>query len=499
MTSQASQQSLVIKFLKELGKHKITKLLLRLIILSLVSGGAYAVYHQTIVMPRQEAKHQAQTVAVERLSLPITIAANGTVQPEKSINVSPKTAGVLKSLLVKEGDRVKQGQILAYMDDSNLQGQLIEAQGRLAAAQANLQQSLAGNRPEDIAQTQEQLTEVQANLQKLLAGNRPEDIAQAQARLNNALAQLQQAEDDFRRNQELANAGAISLQSLNQARTTRDSAQAQVMEVQQALALAQAGPRSEEVAQARAQVRQKQQALALAQAGPRSEEVAQARAQVTQAQGAVQTIQAQINDTVIRAAFDGAIARKFADPGAFVTPTTAGSSVSSATSSSIMSLVANNQVVAYVAESNISQIRLGQEVILQADAYPRKTFAGQVTQIATQSITQQNVTSFEVKIVLLSDAQQLLRSGMNVNVEFKVGELKNALVVPTVAIVRQENNTGVFVTQGNRTLFTPIVTGVTANHKTEVLSGLKGEERIFVSFPKGFRPQSMVPTLGRGS
>jgi len=484
-----------INFIKDFGKNRITKSLLGLFVLSLAIGGAYAVYRQTILIPRQEAKRQAQTVPVERRSLPVTVSANGTVQPERSINLSPKTAGVLKSLLVQEGDRVKQGQILAYMDESNLRGQLTQAQGQLAAAEANLQKLRAGNRPEEIAQAQGQLAEAQANLQKLRAGNRPEEIAQAQARLRNTQASLRQAEDDLRRNQELANAGAISLQTLNNARTTRDSAQAQMMEAQQALALAQAGSRQEDIAQAQAQVKQRQEALALAQAGSRSEDIAQARAQVMQAQGAVQNIQAQINDTVIRAPFDGVVTKKYADPGAFVTPTTAGSAVSSATSSSILALASTNQVVADVAETNIPKLRLGQEVTIQADAYLGKTFKGKVAQIAAQSIVEQNVTSFEVKVAILSDPQQLLRSGMNVDVEFKVGQLDNALVVPTVAIVRQQNGTGVFVAGENgRPLFTPIVTGVTVDDKTAVQSGLTGTERVLVSLPKAPRPQSGAPS-----
>jgi HlyD family secretion protein len=61
--------------------------------------------------------------------------------------------------------------------------------------------------------------------------------------------------------------------------------------------------------------------LALSQAGARSEEIAIARAQVLSAKGSLQTIQALINDTKIRAPFSGTVTRKYADPGAFVTPT----------------------------------------------------------------------------------------------------------------------------------------------------------------------------------
>jgi multidrug resistance efflux pump len=79
--------------------------------------------------------------------------------------------------------------------------------------------------------------------------------------------------NDFRRNQELYNAGAIALQIVNQKRADRDSAQAQVNEAQQALALQKAGSRPEDISQARAVVKQRQEALALLQAGSRREDI----------------------------------------------------------------------------------------------------------------------------------------------------------------------------------------------------------------------------------
>ncbi|BAY15319.1 RND family efflux transporter MFP subunit [Nostoc sp. HK-01] len=474
-----------------------------LLILGLLGGIGYGIYYRVAVMPRQEARQKTLTQSVERQNLAIAVSANGTVKPERSINVSPKNSGVLKTLLVKEGDFVKKGQILAYMDDSNLRGNLTQAQGQLAQAEANLQKAQAGNRPQDIAQAQAQLAQAEANLQKVEAGNRPQDIAQAQARLRSAQATLVQAEDDLRRNQQLYNSGAISLQTVIQKRSARDSAQAQVNEAQQALALQQAGSRSEDIQQARATVKQQQEAVALLKAGTRQEDIEVARAQVTSARGSLQNIQAQINDTIIRAPFDGLVTQKFSDPGAFVTPTTSGSAVSSATSSSILALASTNQVVANLSESNIAKIRIGQPVTIKADAYPGKVFEGKVSQIAAQATVEQNVTSFQVK-ASLSDPQNLLRSGMNVDMEFQVGEVENALVVPTAAVVRRERATGVYVLGADeQPTFTRIETGVTVNNFTEVKSGLTGDEKVLLSFPPGSRPQStprggVFPGLGGG-
>ena len=241
---------------------------------------------------------------------------------------------------------------------------------------------------------------------------------------------------------------------------------------------------------AQAQVEQSQQALNLLNAGSRPEDIAQARAQVMAAQGTVSIAQRNIDDTVIRAPFAGIVARKYADPGAFVTPTTAGSAVTSATSSSILALASTNEIVAQVAEASIAQIRVGQVAMIKVDAYAGKTFEGKVTQVATQSLVQQNVTSFEVKVAV-TDSQKLLHQGMNVAIDFRAGELNQVLIVPTASIVQQNAVQGVFVAKtGGDSVFTPIVVGTTINDKTEVKSGLMGNEQVLLSFPAGTRKAS---------
>jgi HlyD family secretion protein len=421
---------------------RFPKWLIGLVTLFAVMGAGYFAYRQFVLLPQQQAKNKVQTAPVERSNLTITITANGTVQPERSVNVSPKTAGILKQLLVQEGDAVEQGQILAYMDDSNLQGQLRQAQGNLAAAEANRE--------------------------KISAGNRQQETAQAKAKVQDGQFVLRQAEADLERNRSLSQAGAISRQAFDVAVTARDRAQAQVT--------------------------QAQEALDLSNAGARPEDIAEAQAKVVAVQGAMQTIQANLNDMVLRAPFSGIVSRKFADPGAFVTPTTAGSAVSSATSSSILALASTNQIITQVAEANIAQTRIGLAATIQVDAYPGETFTGKITQIATQSVVVQNVTSFEVK-ASVADPQRRLKSGMNVNVTFKAGELSNVLVVPTAAIVQQPNAQGVFVAKDKGDpVFVPITVGTTVNDKTEVKSGLTGNEQVLLSFPPGTRAVSGIIT-----
>ncbi|MEO1792818.1 MAG: biotin/lipoyl-binding protein, partial [Cyanobacteria bacterium J06629_19] len=286
-----------------------------LLLASLVTGGSYFAYRQIVLLPQTREQNQTQTVTVKTTTLPITVTANGTVEPEQLTNVSPKTSERLDAVTVSEGDAVEEGEIVAYMDASDLQGQLIQAQGELAAAEANRAM--------------------------LAAGNRPQEISQAEATLASAEANLNQAKDVLQRYETLHVRGAISAEETTGYRTARDTAQADVNSAQQA--------------------------LNLLRAGSRSEEIAQAEAQVLQAQGALTTIETQIEATVIRAPFSGVVTARYADPGDFVSPSTAASDTTSSSSSSILSLAFNYQVVANVAETDIAQIQAGQPASIRAD------------------------------------------------------------------------------------------------------------------------------------
>ena len=146
-TSLNFKKSVDVAKQKLQDRLKANKWLLWLLVAIPIAGGlSYIAYNQLVTAPQQRAQRKIQTAAVTRGNLAILVSANGTVQPESSVNVSPKTSGILRELLVKEGDFVKPGQIVAYMDNSNLQGQLLQSTGNLAAAQANLDKVIAGNR-----------------------------------------------------------------------------------------------------------------------------------------------------------------------------------------------------------------------------------------------------------------------------------------------------------------------------------------------------------------
>jgi HlyD family secretion protein len=361
------------------------------------------------------------------------------------VNISPKEPGRISRIYVDQGDVVQAGQLLARMDDSNLRGQLLSAQGSLAAAEAGLR--------------------------KMEAGSRPEEIRQARENLRDAEAQMIAIRSAYRSNQQLFEAGALG-------RVAFDASRSQYLSTQ------------DRISALRAQ-------LDLVEAGFRREDIEAARAQVMQARGALQTIRTQLEDTLIRAPFDGVIAQKYADVGAFVTPTTSASATSSATSSSIFALAGDLEGIANVSETDIGSIYRGQAVKLHVDAYPGRTFRGRVRLIAPESVVLQNVTSFQVRIRLEDPERGKLLSGMNFTAGFFVGRHPDALLIPTPAIVSQGQDTGVYVLgEGNRPQLRHIRVGTTVGTMSEVLSGLREGERIFITFP-GQRPPNDRPVSSR--
>jgi HlyD family secretion protein len=414
-------------------------LVLGLLVLSAGGVGSWLLWQQS-QKEAEQAVLQTQTAPVVRQDVTLKVSAAGTIKPITPINISPKQSGRVAKLYVDQGSRVKAGQILVRMDDTNFQGQLLQAQGSLAAAEANLR--------------------------KLQAGNRPQEVRQAEQNLKEAKAQFIASRSTYESNVQLSASGAISRNTLDSSRSAYEAAQARINALQQQ--------------------------LNLSRAGSRLEDVDAARAQVLQARGGLKTIQTQINDTVIRAPFSGIVTQKYADSGAFVTPTTSASATTSATSSSILALANDLEAVANVSESDVRNIYPGQPVELRVDAYPGRMFEGKVRLVAPESVVVQNVNSFQVRVRILDDAKNQLKSGMNLTANFLVGQRKGALLIPTPAVVSEAEGTGVYLTQGgsdkNKPVFRPIQVGATVGTQTEVLSGLTAKDRVFITSPGKRKP-----------
>ncbi|PZU97389.1 MAG: efflux transporter periplasmic adaptor subunit [Pseudanabaena sp.] len=415
------------------------------ILVIVLLGGGFVAF-RTLTGLSQGTKAKANTEVVESKSLSVKIKASGSVVPIQTVNLSPKQAGKLAELLVEQGDRVTRGQVVARMDNTNLIPQLFQAQASAAASEANLVKLRNGNRAEDIASAQAR-------------------VESARGRLEAARSRLALANSKTSRFRDLQTEGAISQDRLDELLTDDRSAQADLFSAQANLTEA---------------TRQFEQL----RNGTRFEDIAQAEAQLAQAVAAVRAVEVQIEDTIIRAPFAGIITQKYANVGAFVTPTTTASLTNSSTSTSIVAIANGLEIIAKVPEIDISQIKIGQEVEVVADAFPTEVFKGRVRLIAPEAIIEQNVTSFQVRISL-DTGKDKLQSGMNTDLRFIGQRIENALVVPTVAIVTQEGKVGLLIAdEKGQPKFQPVTIGTTVDDQTQILEGVKSGDRVFVQMPE---------------
>jgi HlyD family secretion protein len=283
----------------------------------------------------------------------------------RTVNMSFRVGGRLQALQVDEGDAVQKGQTLGEIDHAPYQNALMQANANVAAAQAKY----------DL----------------LLAGYRDEEIAQTAAAVRQAKAAYDYAQNFYQRQQGLWKSRTISANDLENARSSRDQAQATLKSAQDKLSQYHAGNRPQEIAQAKASLEQ-------------------AQAQLAQSQ-------LDLQDTTLLAPSDGTILTRAVEPGSMLN---AGSTVLT------LSLTRPVWVRAYVDESNLNRAKPGQELQLYTDGRPDKPYHGKIGFVSpTAEFTPKTVETPDLRTdlvyrlrIIVTDADDALRQGMPVTVKF---------------------------------------------------------------------------------
>ncbi len=197
----------------------------------------------------------------------------------------------------------------------------------------------------------------------------------------------------------------------------------------------------------------------------------------------VEQLEQESSEKTIRAPFAGTITARYAEPGSFVTPTTAASATAGATSASIVELSQGLEVRARVPESDIGRIVTSQNAEIRVDAFPDERFQATVNEIAPRAAKENNVTSFEVRLNFLNPPQKL-RIGMTADINFQTGRSAPKILVPTVAIVTENGKPGVLLVDVNqKPRFQPVELGNSSGDQTAILNGLESGTRVFINLP----------------
>lgn len=358
--------------------------------------------------------HQWQYASTHEETDNATVA--GHIHP-----VSSRVNGTVSEIEVNDNQLVKQGQLLVKLDPRDFEAKVLQAQAALEAAkrQANAAQAtipLAAETTQaktvqaqgDVTASVAAISTAQAAVEeaKTAIPSAQSAVAEAQAGIPVAQAQvaqaeatLQKAQTDYNRYATLYQQGAIARQQLDTAKAAYEVARAQKSAAQQGVQQAQArlAQAQQGVARAQSQLAQAQEGVASAQAkltaskgglqqatasGQQTQvnraQYAAAQSAIAQAEASLKDAQLQLSYANIFAPSSGRVGRKTIEVGQRVQP-----------GSPLMSIVESNYwITANFKETQLEEIKPGQEVEIKLDAFPHHVFKGRVDSISPASGSQ---------------------------------------------------------------------------------------------------------------
>ena len=218
-------------------------------------------------------------------------------------------------------------------------------------------------------------------------------------------------------------------------------------------------------------------------------EVSAAKAAVASTRANVAYAQVQVENTYIRAPFDGTVLTKNADVGEVVAPFASSASAKGAvvTLADMLSL----EVEADVSESNISQVRPGQSALITLDALPAKPYRGRVKKIVPTADRAKATVLTKIEFLSRDDA---VLPEMSAKVSFLSeegdtagGAVQTVIAAPARAVVEKKGRSVVFVVAQRQVSEVPVETGQRLGGMVEIRAGLQDGDIVVVDPPDGLR------------
>ncbi|HSX78336.1 MAG TPA: efflux RND transporter periplasmic adaptor subunit [Candidatus Saccharimonadia bacterium] len=423
---------------------RVKWVMLAAMVLGALLGVAYLLWYlanwaMEVEVQRVQATGQRTAEAVG-----VLLNATGYIVAAHKIQVAPKVNGRVAQVLVGKGQQVQHGQVLVRLEDDDYRAQLQQANGQLQTAQARLQEALHGARPEEIAQAQANVKEVRADLE-------------------NARIQLQ-------RTQQLIAKGLVAWVVTDDAQARYNSLTAR----EQAL----------------------EKAYTLVRLGPRQEQIDSLRGQVEQARGQVAYWETQLQNTMIQAPVAGTILERNVERGEFVTTGFVGERGAKGYVVSLADLQ-DLQVELDISQNDFAKLGPQQRASVTTDAYPDRTYAGYIVEVAPEANRQKATVQVKVQI-LRPDAY--LRPEMNASVAFIAEEQlasSEPYTRPTISIPSSAVRHGaVFLFVDGRAVRYAVKTGPSSGTAVQAVEGLHGGEALIVNPPASLQDGSRVRQKG---
>ncbi|HEX8293429.1 MAG TPA: efflux RND transporter periplasmic adaptor subunit, partial [Pyrinomonadaceae bacterium] len=373
----------------------------------------------------------------ERGSLRNTVTATGTLQAVTTVQVGSQASGTISALYADFNSAVKKGQLLAQLDPSVAQAQVLQARANLAQAQAQLQQARAGvsQSQAGVAQSRAGITDARAKA--LAAGtttqNQQAGVSAAEANVAVLKAQLDDARSLLQQEQSLLQSGVVSQREYVTAQTSFKTAEARYDQAVAQLRMAQLSAQSASSsgqAQAAAQVEQAQAAAqqSQGQVGGARAQVQNAAAQVEQARAALQLSEINLRHATITSPIDGVVVSRDVNVGQ-----TVAASLSAPKLFTIAQDLTQMQVIANIDQADIGLVEQAKSVAFTVDAFPADEFKGSLQQMRLNPQNVQNVVTYNV-VIDVSNPEQKLKPGMTANLTVTIDERNDVLKVPNSAL-----------------------------------------------------------------
>ncbi|MBV8879950.1 MAG: efflux RND transporter periplasmic adaptor subunit [Planctomycetaceae bacterium] len=397
-----------------------------LIVAGLLLAGGTTWYFAAPKSGAAEKKVETKRVKVERGEIVLNVTATGEIKPLKEVELKSKASGLMVRFQKLPSEAVKEGELLAELDKKVEQRNLSLAESNLLTAEANLE-----------------LTKF-----KYAA-----DLKNSESEALAAKEDEKQKLSELRRMEKLSGE-LITESELGTVRLAARLAEEKAKQADTQLTLIRNRKEADEK-------------LTLAE--------------VQKARVTVEDARERLADTELRAPVTGILLKKLVEEGQIVasgiSATTGGTSIA------VVADVSKLMVEANIDETDISKVKVGQPVEISLASGSRDRFKGRVDLILPRGEIDSNVIVFKVRIGIDGDVFGRVYAGMTAAVEIRVGERKDALLVPSEAIRVENGATLVHLPSGDAFTSSPVKVGLDNGVKAEILEGLGENAEILI--PKG--------------
>jgi HlyD family secretion protein len=377
-----------------------------------------------------------RTATVDRGTIVATVSATGALAAVTTVQVGSQVSGQVREVLVDFNSPVRRNQLIARIDPEVFQAKLNAATADVDSAQAQVlnQRANVEKVRSDVENSRAAAATAEANVERMRADveNARAVIATAQANVTRDSATAANARVELDRRIDLAKQELISKSERDQAQTAFDTAQAQLEATR---AQERAGHAALRSAQAQLVAGESQVRAAKAQVGSAQATLQVAEAQLKAADATVRQKQATLEQarldlvhTEIRAPVDGVVVSRTVDSGQ-----TVAASLQAPTLFTIAQDLTRMQVETAVDEADVGRLREGMTATFTVDAFPGRTFRGEIAQIRKAAQVVQNVVSYTT-VITVPNPDRTLLPGMTANVRVQVDRREDALRVANAAL-----------------------------------------------------------------